>query len=72
MPKITIIKEKTGQVKYKMTLPKDWMQSLGVSKGDALVTKSLVGTEVTFVLKRKPELDAEKRKSLQDEIDKIK
>ena len=72
MPKITVVKEKTGQVKYKLNLPKEWMTGLSVQAGDILLPKSIVGNELTFIFKRKAELDAEKKRLLQEQIDKLK
>lgn len=71
MPKITVVKEKTGQVKYKLNLPKEWMTGLSVQAGDILVPKSIVGNELTFIFKRKAELDAERRRLLQEQIERL-
>lgn len=72
MPKITIVNEKNGQIKYKLNLPKELMESHAVQKGDYLILKSSVGSEITFTLKRKSEIDAEKKRLLQEKIDNIK
>lgn len=52
MPKITIVHEKKGQVKYKMTLPKELMESLIVKKGDSLNLASVMGDTISFKLVR--------------------
>ena len=53
MPKIFIEQDKkTGQVKYKLTLPKESMETLAVQKGDLLILKSVVGNEITFTFQR--------------------
>lgn len=52
MPKITIIKEKSGQIKYKLNLPKEVMENLAVKKGDSLSLLSVAGEHLTFQLKR--------------------
>ena len=52
MPKITIVKEKTGQVKYKLNLPKESMETLAVKQGDKLSLISSVGEQLTFKLER--------------------
>ena len=52
MPKITIVKEKTGQVKYKLNLPKESMETLAVKQGDKLTLISTVGEQLTFKLER--------------------
>jgi len=53
MPKIMIIKEKNGQIKYKLNLPKEAMETLAVKKGDLLKIISLAGDNITFKLERK-------------------
>ncbi len=73
MPKIqTILDKKVQQVKYQMILPKSIMEDLAVQQGDELRLKSVVGYEITFTLKRKSEIDSEKRKQLQQQLDKLK
>lgn len=52
MPKITIVKEKNGQIKYKLNLPKEQMEHLAVKKGDKLSLISSVGDQLTFKLER--------------------
>ena len=52
MPKITIVHEKNGQVKYKMTLPKELMDSLMIKKGDKLNLASVMGDSISFKLVR--------------------
>lgn len=52
MPKITIVKEKTGQVKYKLNLPKELMESLYIKQGDKLNFVSVMGDSLTFKLIR--------------------
>jgi hypothetical protein len=52
MPKITIVKEKTGQIKYKLNLPKESMENLAVKSGDKLTLISSVGEQLTFKLDR--------------------
>lgn len=52
MPRITIIKEKTGQIKYKINLPKDIMEALSVQKGDKLNVITFMGDTITFKLER--------------------
>ena len=52
MPKITIVHEKNGQVKYKMTLPKEIMESLAVKKGDKLNVANVMADQLTFKLVR--------------------
>ena len=52
MPKITIVHEKNGQVKYKLNLPKESMEQLAVKKGDKLSLISSVGDQLTFKLDR--------------------
>lgn len=53
MPKITIIKEKNGQTKYKINLPKELMETLAVQKGDSLNVVSFMADQITFKLERK-------------------
>jgi len=73
MPKIqTILDKKTQLIKYQMILPKGVMEDLAVQQGDELRLKSVVGFEITFILKRKSEIDLEKRKQLQQQLDKLK
>jgi antitoxin component of MazEF toxin-antitoxin module len=52
MPKITIVKEKNGQTKYKVNLPKDLMETLAVQKGDSLNLVGFMGDTITFKLVR--------------------
>lgn len=52
MPKITIVKEKNGQTKYKLNLPKDIMETLSVNKGDSLDVVSFMADQITFKLVR--------------------
>lgn len=52
MPRITIVNEKNGQVKYKLTLPKELMESMYVKKGDKLQFSSVMGDTITFKLVR--------------------
>jgi len=48
MPKITIVKEKNGQTKYKMTLPKELMETFIIKKGDSLNLVSVMGDTISF------------------------
>jgi len=52
MPKITIVKEKNGQIKYKLNLPKEVMESLAVKQGDKLNITGVMGEQITFKLMR--------------------
>lgn len=52
MPKITIVKEKNGQTKYKINLPKELMETLAVTKGDSLNLVNVLGDQITFKLVR--------------------
>lgn len=52
MPRITIVKEKNGQTKYKINLPKDLMETLAVQKGDKLDVVSFMADTITFKLQR--------------------
>ena len=53
MGKIQIVTEKSGQIKYKMNLPKKIMSTLAVNPGDELEMISFMGDTMTFKLKRK-------------------
>lgn len=73
MPKIqTILDKKTQQIKYQIILPKSVMEDLSVQQSDELRLKSIVGYEITFTLKRKSEIEAEKKKQLQQQLEKLK
>lgn len=52
MPKVTIVKEKNGQTKYKINLPKELMETLAVTKGDSLNLVNVLGDQITFKLVR--------------------
>lgn len=52
VPKVTIVKEKNGQTKYKLNLPKELMQTLAVQKGDEFNVVGVMGDTVTFKLVR--------------------
>lgn len=52
MPRITIVKEKNGQTKYKINLPKDLMETLAVQKGDKMDVVSFMADTITFKLVR--------------------
>jgi len=52
MPRITIVNEKNGQVKYKLNLPKELMENMAVKKGDRLNLLSVAGDQITFKLVR--------------------
>lgn len=53
MAKIHIVEEKkTGQIKYKLNLPKKIMESWVIQKGDQLELVSFMGDTLTFKLKR--------------------
>ena len=53
MGKIQIVKEKSGQTKYKMNLPKKIMETLIINSGDELELINFMGDTMTFKLKRK-------------------
>lgn len=50
--KIQIVKEKSGQIKYKMNLPKKIMETLTIQSGDEMELVSFMGDTMTFKLKR--------------------
>jgi hypothetical protein len=52
MPTITIVKEKNGQVKYKLNLPKDLMDTLAVKTKDRMDVVAMMGDTITFKLNR--------------------
>ena len=52
MGKIQIVKEKSGQIKYKMNLPKKVMETLSIQNGEELEMISFMGDSLTFKLKR--------------------
>ena len=73
MGKIQIIRDKKlDQIKYTTILPKNIMEDLAIEHGDYLLLKSAIGNEITFKLKRKGEIEAEKVKQKELEIERLK